>query len=139
MPYHTVKRLFISALCLTSVAWLPLVAKGMTFEAGATYQHEVLPYRLSALPASPGRLGLELQITTTEPPVVIAVHPQLSARQAGLQAGDTLLSADGQALQGLTVAAVDAAISDVVGHKVRFVVRRPSQPRALVIVVPVVP
>jgi len=117
------------------VVWAGLgLAHAMTLSGGI--QHTETP---AHQPPKPGRVGLELEITPQNFPLVVAVPYGLPAYTAGLQPGDVLLAADNQSLLALPLPAVDAAISDQVGHTITFKVHRKKGSQLLTINVTVAP
>jgi len=78
-------------------------------------------------PVTHGYVGIDLTIRPNTPPVINTVFSGSPAAKSGLRSGDVLLTADNVPLAGLAKQAVDDAISDVVGHVIRFQVQRASR------------
>ncbi|MDH4378739.1 MAG: PDZ domain-containing protein [Vampirovibrionales bacterium] len=78
-------------------------------------------------PVGNGYVGLDLTISPNTPPIVNNVFLGSPAAKSGLRSGDVLLTADNVPLSGLTKEAVDDAISNVVGHVIRFQVQRETR------------
>ncbi|MFN8615056.1 MAG: PDZ domain-containing protein [Vampirovibrionales bacterium] len=85
-----------------------------------------LPYRPmptgAYITSSKGYVGIDLEITPKEAPIIKGVFPGSPAARAGLTPGTPIVAADGQLLGGLTRQEIDDAISDQVGHVITFLI-----------------
>src|SRR5438309_7262321 len=64
-------------------------------------------------------------------PRIVEVYEGTPAEQAGLQAGDELVSIDGQAVAGMALDQMTSLVRGPVGSQVRITVRRGDDPREL--------
>ncbi|MGE0201397.1 MAG: PDZ domain-containing protein [Candidatus Melainabacteria bacterium] len=72
---------------------------------------------------TPGIVGVDLEITAGEYPLIMRVFPGTPAARAGLQAGDRLLGVNGRSFLNQARSTVDSLISDVPGTRLSFVVQ----------------
>ena len=86
---------------------------------------------IEAFPESYVGIGVELSIGSDEIPYVVRTMKGGSARQAGMEPGDKIISIDGEATRGRGLASVVAAIRGEVGTQLAVELRKPGEESSL--------
>ncbi len=83
-----------------------------------------------------GIVGVDLAIRPGNYPMVRGVFPLSPAAKAGLRVGDVVISINGGSTLNQPRPTVDAAISDIPGDNIQFLIDRPGeQPRVVMVTV----
>lgn len=126
------------AICFTGLglatASVSTAVEPVTLKGYAQSQHEEQPAQGIAIQGH-GVVGLDLDIYPQAVPQIRGVIPGTPAQKARLQAGDKILAINGNDTQGLSRDAVDIAISDVPGERVKLLISRSGQVFSVVLVV----
>jgi C-terminal processing protease CtpA/Prc len=99
----------------------PMAGAEMTFHAGIS---ESRYQEATPKPPEKGVVGINLEIQQGSYPVIMEVYPSTPAAKSGLHVGDTIVSVDTVDVYDMSRPAVDEAIPDIPGTRVRFVVQR---------------
>lgn len=102
----------------------------MYFSSPALAEDKTLRGRVSqqvqapATPQEPGVVGIHFEIRPQTAPKIMEIYPGTPAAKAGLKPGDRVLAINNQPALGLSAAEVDAAISNIPGEPVDFLIQR---------------
>lgn len=131
-------RRLIVAICFLGMglatASLANAAEPVTLKGYAQSKHTEIPAQGIAIQGH-GVVGLDLDIFPQASPKIRGVLPGTPAQKARLQSGDRILAINGADTHGLSRQAVDIAISDVPGDRVKLVISRAGQVFSVVLVV----
>lgn len=118
MKSHLYIRYCGFALLLGMVVGVALPSLGQTLHGRVSAQGDL------STPSDKGVIGINFDIRPYAAPTIAEIYPGTPADKAGLLVGDAIIAIDSYTTMGLSLSEVDAAITDIPGRNVQFLVQR---------------